>query len=133
MVQQNHIGWSFQRDGREAAVLSPLSGTVLAVNPDVQAHPEILHEDPYHGGWLFMAEPTRPHKDLKNLFFGDQSRCWMESESEHLLGMMGPEYGGLAATGSRGIRDVVGTVDRLDWNALTERFLQTVTRPPAGG
>jgi hypothetical protein len=28
---------------------------------------------------------------------------------------------------------VVGTVDRLEWNALAERFLQTVTRPPAGG
>ena len=133
VVQQNHIGWSFQRDGREAAVLSPLSGTVLAVNPDVQVHPEILHEDPYHGGWLFMLEPNRTHKDLKNLFFGDQSRRWMESEGEHLLGMMGPEYTGLAATGSRGIRDVVGTVDRLEWNALAERFLQTVTRPPAGG
>ncbi|MGD8540825.1 MAG: glycine cleavage system protein H [Desulfobacteraceae bacterium] len=133
VVQQNRIGWSFQRDGREAAVLSPLSGTVLAVNPDVPAHPEILHEDPYHGGWLFMVEPNRTHKDLKNLFFGDQSRRWMESESEHLLAMMGPEYEGLAATGSRGIRDVVGTVDRPEWNALAQRFLQTVTRPPAGG
>jgi hypothetical protein len=47
--------------------------------------------------------------------------------------MMGPEYEGLAATGSRGIRDVVGTVDRPEWNALAQRFLQTVTRPPAGG
>jgi glycine cleavage system H lipoate-binding protein len=133
VVHQNQIGWSFQRDHREAAVLSPLTGTVVAVNPDAQDHPEILHEDPYHGGWLFLLEPTRPHKDLKNLYFGDQSRRWMESESEHLLGMMGPEYGDLAATGSRGIRDVVGALNQLEWHVLAERFLQTVTRSSGAG
>jgi glycine cleavage system H lipoate-binding protein len=91
VAQQNRIGWSFQRDGRETTVLSPLTGTVLAVNPGGKARPEILHENPYHGGWRFMLEPRWPHKDLKNLFFGDQSRRWIESEGEHLLGMMGPE------------------------------------------
>jgi hypothetical protein len=34
VVHQNQIGWSFQRDHREAAVLSPLTGTVVALNPD---------------------------------------------------------------------------------------------------
>jgi glycine cleavage system H protein len=33
-------------------LLSPISGTVLAVNPDLGDHPSIINEDPYHDGWL---------------------------------------------------------------------------------
>ena len=32
--------------------ISPVSGTVLAVNPHVEDHPSIINEDPYSEGWL---------------------------------------------------------------------------------
>ena len=31
---------------------SPVSGTVLAVNSDLEARPSIINEDPYNEGWL---------------------------------------------------------------------------------
>lgn len=127
-LKQDQIGWTFQRDSLEAAVLTPLSGTVLAVNRDVQEHPEIINEDPYHAGWLFIVEPDWPKKNLIKLYFGDQSRRWMELEGRHLMGMMGPEYERLAATGGRPVRDIVGTHADLDWNTLVNRFLGTEKR-----
>jgi glycine cleavage system H protein len=33
-------------------LVSPVSGTVLAVNPDMEDHPAIINEDPYNDGWL---------------------------------------------------------------------------------
>jgi glycine cleavage system H protein len=33
-------------------LISPVSGTVLAVNPDMEDHPAIINEDPYNDGWL---------------------------------------------------------------------------------
>lgn len=33
-------------------VVSPVSGTVLAVNPYLEDHPAIINEDPYNEGWL---------------------------------------------------------------------------------
>jgi glycine cleavage system H protein len=33
-------------------VVSPVSGTVLAVNPDMEDHPGVINEDPYNDGWL---------------------------------------------------------------------------------
>ena len=33
-------------------LISPLSGTVLEVNPKVVAEPETVNEDPYGDGWL---------------------------------------------------------------------------------
>jgi glycine cleavage system H protein len=32
--------------------VSPVSGTVLAVNPHLEDHPSIINEDPYSEGWL---------------------------------------------------------------------------------
>jgi glycine cleavage system H lipoate-binding protein len=124
-VTQNQIGWSFQREAKQAAVLAPVSGTVLAVNTVAQEHPEIIHEDPYHAGWLFMVEPDWPQKTLKKLYFGDQSRQWMEFEAQQLLTMMGPKYAGLSAIGGQPVRDVVGTIPSLGWNDLVKRFLHT--------
>lgn len=32
--------------------VSPITGTVLAVNPGLEDHPNIINEDPYSDGWL---------------------------------------------------------------------------------
>ena len=124
-VEQDRIGWTFRREDHEAAVLSPISGRVLAVNSGAQEHPEILHAGPYHAGWLFIVEPERPKKDLKNLYFDDQSRRWIEKESEQLLSMLGTQYERLAALGGRAIRDVAGRHPELKWEELAQRFLRT--------
>ena len=124
-IMQDRAGWTFRREDKEAAVLSPISGTVTAVNASVQAHPEIMHADPYHAGWLFMVEPLRPQRDLKNLYFGDQSRKWMEAAAQQLLGMIGPAYERLAATGGRIERDLVSAHDNLEWEVLAKAFLRT--------
>ncbi|HSF58513.1 MAG TPA: glycine cleavage system protein GcvH [Candidatus Binatia bacterium] len=33
-------------------LISPVSGTVLAVNPNLEEHPSVINEDPYNEGWL---------------------------------------------------------------------------------
>jgi glycine cleavage system H protein len=33
-------------------LISPVSGLVLAVNPQLEEHPALLNEDPYSEGWL---------------------------------------------------------------------------------
>ena len=33
-------------------IVSPISGTVLAVNPHLDTHASIINEDPYSEGWL---------------------------------------------------------------------------------
>jgi glycine cleavage system H protein len=36
---------------------SPVTGEVVEVNADVKANPELVNEDPYHGGWLVKVKP----------------------------------------------------------------------------
>jgi glycine cleavage system H protein len=33
-------------------LISPISGRVLAVNPQLENHPSVINEDPYREGWL---------------------------------------------------------------------------------
>ena len=122
-LKQDRSAWKLGRNSKEAPVRSPISGTVLTVNYRIQDHPDIIHQDPYNEGWLFILEPNRPKTNLKKLYFGSNSVEWMEEESEKLLGLIGPQYERLAAIGGEPIDDVYGSIPELGWDLLVETFL----------
>jgi glycine cleavage system H protein len=39
-------------------LLSPLSGVVVAVNPEAESAPRNVTEDPYGKGWLLLIRPA---------------------------------------------------------------------------
>ena len=39
-------------------LLMPVAGKVLEVNPDLEAHPELVNSDPYEKGWIIKIEIT---------------------------------------------------------------------------
>jgi glycine cleavage system H protein len=43
-----------------ADVLMPLSGTILQVNPELEAAPEWVNTDPYEKGWMIKIEISKP-------------------------------------------------------------------------
>jgi len=122
---QDQVGWTFSRADDKAAVLSPITGTVLAVNHRATEHPEIVHEDPYGQGWLIILEPNSPKRNLKNLFYGNKGFRWIEQENRKLLGLMGPAYEQLAATGGRPLGDIYGNYPKIGWDRLVAQFLHT--------
>jgi glycine cleavage system H lipoate-binding protein len=128
-IKKDQPGLTIGRSGRKAALLSPVTGTVIAVNHKALDYPEILHEDPYNEGWLCIIEPDMPKKNLKGLYFGKDSIQWMEQESRQLLNLMGPEYKQLAATGAQPISDVFGNFPELEWDQLVKTFLRTGPNP----
>ena len=124
-LKQDEVGWTFRRNGNKAAVLSPATGTVLATNHRALEHPEITNHDPYQAGWLFILEPDLPKRNLKRLYFEEESFQWMEQESQKLMGIMGPEYEQLASTGGEVINDLYGNFQDLGWDRLVRTFLRT--------
>ena len=124
-VTQNQEGWTFARNGHKAAALSPITGTVLAVNQRALGTPGISHADPYHEGWLMIVEPRMPKRDLRGLYFGEESFRWMEHEVKTLMGLMGPEYEHLSATGGTPVDDLFGNYPEVGWYRLVKTFLRT--------
>jgi glycine cleavage system H protein len=39
-------------------LIAPVSGTVSAVNAELEDHPALVNDDPYHDGWLLEVELT---------------------------------------------------------------------------
>ncbi len=124
-LEQDQVGWTLGKDDDRAAVLSPVTGTVLAVNHKSLEHPEITNHDPYQEGWLFILEPELPKRNLKRLYFGDEGIQWMEKESQKLMTLLGPEYERLAAAGGRAINDFHGNFPEIGWDRLVSTFLRT--------
>lgn len=124
-LKKDQVGLTFNREDNKAAVLSPITGTVLAVNHKAQEHPEIVHEDPFYKGWLYILEPNMPKRNLKGLYYGKKSILWTEKESQKLLTLMGTEYENLAATGASPVDDVYGGFAEIRWDVLAQTFLRT--------
>ena len=65
------------------SVKSPLSGTVVAVNPRLSAQPELVHRDPYGEGWLVQLRTTDFDTERHALLHGDavapamQHHAWL--------------------------------------------------------
>ena len=127
VLGQGHVGWRWKRHGREADVLSPLTGKVFLINRHVMENPGIVHDDPYGDGWLFVMEPLTPINvlNLNTLFPRDKSLIWMEEEFQKLLKLMGPKYEKLAATGGELVSDLFGRFPEIGWEQLVKTFLRT--------
>jgi len=52
-------------------LISPISGKVLAVNPQLENHPSIINEDPYREGWLVEVR-LKDDSDLDTLMGMDE-------------------------------------------------------------
>jgi glycine cleavage system H protein len=51
-------------------LVAPVSGTVRAVNGDLEDHPSLANEDPYHEGWLIEVE-LADESELEDLMATD--------------------------------------------------------------
>jgi glycine cleavage system H lipoate-binding protein len=124
VLKKDHAALTFSRRNKTAKALSPVTGTVLAVNIKAQAHPEIVHQDPYHDGWLCVLDPDMPMRNRKGLLYGKKSLEWTDRESQRLLFMIGPEYMDLAATGGEPVDDVYRSFPEIGWESLVTTFLR---------
>lgn len=65
-------------------LISPLSGTVRAVNDAALEDPGLVLASPYDDGWLLEIEVGDDDPDLERLLTGDQARRWFaRSVAEH--------------------------------------------------
>ena len=82
-LKKNQVLAEIKAAGKEAKVLSPLTGTVSAVNRDVAESPSLAWRDPYHRGWLLLIEPEHP-EEISHLYSGDSAKTWFTQEAKKL-------------------------------------------------
>jgi glycine cleavage system H lipoate-binding protein len=122
-IKFSEIGLTFNRNGKEASVLAPLSGITTAVNYQASKKPSVVKSEPYNDGWLMVIEPTNMKKNLKDLLYGKETTDWIHTEHQMLVEMIS-EVGMTYADGGP-IDDVFGNVPDLNWEKLTNKFLRS--------
>ncbi len=62
-------------------IISPVSGTILEVNGDLEESPTLVNEDPYGDGWLFLLQLSDP-EELEDLLSAAEYEEFLQSEEE---------------------------------------------------
>lgn len=62
-------------------IYSPLSGTVVAINEELEDSPELLNSDPYGDGWLFQIKSSDT-EEYEQLLSADEYQDTLEEEEE---------------------------------------------------
>ena len=107
-------------------MLSPITGTIVAVNHKVKRKPQLSNQRPYTEGWLVVVEPKRLKGNLKNLLFAKKEvDGWVEHEVQRMHDLVMAEHGPLAATGGAPVDDIYGNAPEVGWKKLVNEFLLT--------
>ena len=64
---------------------SPVAGTVVEINGDLELAPETINQDPYGKGWLVVIEPADWPTDRARLLSADAYLAAMRSQAEEEL------------------------------------------------
>jgi glycine cleavage system H lipoate-binding protein len=120
-VAQGEPALALRDEGTSVDLLSPVDGTVLAVNPALAGDAAAL-ADPYATGWLFKVKPTRLAANLRQLHGTDAGRRMLEAASEALVRRMDPELGRVLQDGGTPVHGIARALAGDAWDELAREF-----------
>ena len=60
-------------------IFSPISGTIVRVNVDLQSSPEMVNDDPYGDAWMIRIQISEP-EELQDLMDAEEYLAFVEQE-----------------------------------------------------
>lgn len=104
---------------KKLSVVSPLSGTVTRMNPELAGDPALLHDDPYGKGWICSIRPTDWMAEISGFSIADGATAWLRKEMERIRDFM-------AGTAARSGNEMA-TMSLQDGGEPVDRILATLT------
>lgn len=63
-------------------ILSPVTGKVIEVNPEMESNAYLINEDPYESGWIYKIEVADFERDKINLLPSEGYQALMQEKIE---------------------------------------------------
>lgn len=114
-----------KREENMAEMLCPVSGIVMAINPEVREKGNIANKDPYSGGWVMKVQADNLRDDMKHLMISDETDQFIKEQVDMLYDIVEEVSGPLAADGGDFTDDIFGSMPQLGWERLASIFLHT--------
>ncbi|MBW1704355.1 MAG: glycine cleavage system protein H [Deltaproteobacteria bacterium] len=124
-VKQGRADTVASRGQLRATILSPVSGVVTAINPELRDDGFLANDSPYERGWVMSVHATDIRRDLKNLMINSETEDFMENQVDSLYQLIEEVAGPLSADGGDLGNDIYGNMPQLGWERLTGLFLKT--------
>jgi glycine cleavage system H protein len=121
-LAQGDPAWRLRVGDRAVDMLSPVDGTVLAVNQAAISQPRLLDEDPYGEGWLLKVEAPRAAANLKSLLSGQVARTWLREATDALRWRMSPDLGLVLQDGGVPVDGIAHALDAEHWDEVARQF-----------
>jgi glycine cleavage system H protein len=110
---------------RSVPLVSPVSGTVVAVNRAVAEDPHLL-ENAYGTGWLFKVKAPRLEADQRQLLHAASARHFLDGEAEALAMRASPEVGQVLQDGGVPVHGLARALaGDAGWDELAREFFHT--------
>lgn len=104
---------------RAVDVPSPVSGTVVGVNPDLHGHPELINDAPFANGWVVRIHSDDPTSEWKELLHGRRAWTWFRSAADRVIGSLPGEAGDQTGN-TMGAAPLYQRLDADTWRQLNE-------------
>jgi glycine cleavage system H protein len=104
-------------------MVSPIEGTISAINEAVARNAKLALSDPYGDGWLVTVNAPDSKTSFKNLLGGPMARWWMEESASRLQRRMPVALAGsLAQDGGVAVKDVSAEITNQKWLPIAKEF-----------
>jgi glycine cleavage system H protein len=123
-VAQGEPAFSVGDGEKDIAMLSPIDGTVVAVNAGARERQDGL-DDPYGRGWLFKVKPPRLAANLRQLLTDGPARRYMEEAESRIALRLSPELGRVLQDGGVPVHGIARALAGDDWDDLARQFFLT--------
>lgn len=114
---------------RQLIIRSPISGEIVALNPELERNPAVMRKMLFSNGWAYTIRPKRA-EELRALMLGEESRTWMGIEFRRLRDLLASAgaQGALAPAalqdGGAPVAGVLRHLDASEWKKFEDQFLK---------
>jgi glycine cleavage system H protein len=123
-VAQGEAAFELGDEKKRVAMLSPVDGTVVAVNKAAEERAGALDE-PYGVGWLYQVKAPRLAANLRQLLRDGAARRYLEEASDALAHRMSPELGLVLQDGGTPVHGVARALAGEEWDVIARQHFLT--------
>lgn len=112
-----------RRNGHQADLLSPVTGEIVAVNPELKENPGLVFGDNYGRGWIYKIKSPELFRELPNLLSSSLAERWIEDTRDRFQHQLMLATGSVIQDGGASIEDIGANLETEEWTALVGEFL----------
>jgi glycine cleavage system H lipoate-binding protein len=123
-VAQGEPAFQIGDGEKDVPMLSPIDGTVVAVNQAVKERSDGL-DDPYGRAWLFKVKAPRLTANLRQLLQDGAARRFMEDAEARISMALAPELGRVLQDGGVPVHGIARALSGDQWDDLARQYFLT--------